>query len=264
MQGWAPDFIPLVTRQAIEEKNIDEIRPVAGDDAIAWAKLLAREEGIFCGITAGATFAEACKLAAEMPEGTRVLAMIPDTGERYMSTPLFEGIEEDMNEEEMEISSSTPGARFDAPPPPAPATPGPSANDPGATETALDHIDAITMNEETPLAFFSLEWCEFCWSAQKLLDAMGVEYRNVHLDGVDYADGKWASEVRAALAQRSGGAPTIPQIFLRGKHLGGATDLFDAYNNGELDRMLAEAKIAFTRPEIENAYALLPKWMQKR
>ena len=261
MQGWSPDFVPFVSHQALEEGVIDEVRLVGGEDAINWSKRLAREEGIFCGITAGATFASAHKLASELPEGSRVLAMIPDTGERYMTTPLFGGIEEDMDEAEMEISRSTPGARFDAPPPAAQATP---AAPPGAaSEKALAHIDAIIANKDQPLVFFSLEWCEFCWSAVKLLDAMGVNYRNVHLDGSDYADGDWASDVRRALGQRAG-APTVPQVFLGGKHLGGATELFDTYNTGELFPLLDEAGLNHSETGIDNAYSLLPKWLQKR
>jgi len=261
MQGWSPDFVPFVSHQALEEGVIDEIRLVGGEEAINWSKRLAREEGIFCGITAGATFATAHRLASELPEGSRVLAMIPDTGERYMTTPLFGGIEEDMDEAEMEISRSTPGARFDAPPPAAPTTP--ASEQALASEKALSHIDAIIGDKARPLVFFSLEWCEFCWSALKLLNAMGIEYRDVPLDGPEYADGEWASDVRRALGDRAG-APTVPQVFLGAKHLGGATELFDAYNAGELNAILDDAGLEHQDPKIENAYSLLPKWLQKR
>ncbi len=259
MQGWAPDFIPAVASRAIADGVIDEIRPVSGEDALAWSRRLAREEGVFCGITSGATFAAAHKLASDMPEGSRVLAMIPDTGERYMTTPLFGDIAEDMDEAEMEISRSTPGVRFDAAPAAAPASV-PVESD----AKALAHVDAIIADKDRPLTFFALEWCEFCWSAQKLLDLMGVDYRAVHLDGPDYADPAWGSEVRTALAQRSSGVPTIPQIFVAGTHLGGATDLFDAFNEGRLSGILEQAGIAHRQPDLENAYSLLPKWLQKR
>ncbi|WP_427963640.1 pyridoxal-phosphate dependent enzyme [Altererythrobacter sp.] len=265
MQGWAPDFIPAVANAALEDGVIDEVRLVGGSDAITWSKRLAREEGVFCGITAGATFACAHKLASELPEGSRVLAMIPDTGERYMTTPLFDGIDEDMDEAEMEISRSTPLARFDAPPPaPTPAAPQPAPEPPQASEAALAHLDAIISNPENPIVFFALEWCEFCWSARRLLERMGVEYKTVNLDGPDYADGQWASDVRAALAVRSGGAPTIPQIFIKGDHIGGATDLFDMYNGGELAKLLDKTGIVYQPTDVADAYSLLPKWMQKR
>lgn len=259
MQGWAPDFVPAVTARAIADGLIDEIRPVSGADALAWSRRLAREEGVFCGITSGATFAVARQLAGELPEGSRVLAMVPDTGERYMTTPLFRDIEEDMDAAEMEISRSTPSARFDAPPSSAPA---PAPMHP--SQKALDHVDAIIADADQPLVAFTLEWCEFCWSALKLLDLMGVARRSICLDGPDYADPAWGDEVRTALAHRSGGARTIPQIFIGATHLGGATDLFDAYNDGRLGKLLAEARIPFVRPDVDNAYALLPKWLQKR
>jgi cysteine synthase A len=76
------------------------------------ARELARREGILTGISGGASVAVACRVAEGMPEGSVVLAMLPDTGERYMSTPLFEGIEPEMTEEELALSRSTPSCRF--------------------------------------------------------------------------------------------------------------------------------------------------------
>jgi cysteine synthase A len=75
---------------------------------------LATKEGIFVGITSGATFAGALRVCAEAPEGANILCMLPDTGERYLSTPLFAGIPAEMTPEEMEISRSTPSAQFTA------------------------------------------------------------------------------------------------------------------------------------------------------
>ncbi len=108
IQGWTPDFIPWVLQEAMDKKYYDEMVPVAGPDGIAWSKRLAAEEGIFTGISGGSTFAVAMKVAETAPEGSVILAMLPDTGERYLSTPLFEGIPEDMSDEEAEISQSTP------------------------------------------------------------------------------------------------------------------------------------------------------------
>ena len=83
-----------------------------GADAIRCSKELATKEGIFVGITSGATFAGALKVAAEAEKGANILCMLPDTGERYLSTPLFADVSADMNEEELEISRSTPGAQL--------------------------------------------------------------------------------------------------------------------------------------------------------
>ena len=90
IQGWTPDFIPSVLDRTIA----DEIIPVTDDESIQTARALATQEGIFCGISAGGTFAAALKVAAKAPDGSVILAMLPDTAERYLSTPLFEGINE--------------------------------------------------------------------------------------------------------------------------------------------------------------------------
>ncbi|MCD6071894.1 MAG: cysteine synthase [Microvirga sp.] len=109
IQGWTPDFIPLVLQEAIDRQFYDELIPIAGAEGIKWAKMLAQKEGIFTGVSGGSTFAVAMQVAERAPEGSVILAMLPDTGERYLSTPLFEGITEDMTEEEITLSRSTPG-----------------------------------------------------------------------------------------------------------------------------------------------------------
>ena len=109
IQGWTPDFIPWVLQEAMDKGYYDEMIPVAGPEGIEWSRRLAAEEGIFTGISGGSTFAVAMKVAETAPDGAVILAMLPDTGERYLTTPLFDGIPEDMSEEEAEISASTPG-----------------------------------------------------------------------------------------------------------------------------------------------------------
>ncbi len=109
LQGWTPDFIPQLLEQVSTGKRIDGMLSIDGPEAIQCAQALAREEGIFVGISAGGTFAGALKVAAQAPAGSNILCMLPDTGERYLSTPLFEGVNTDMNEAELEISHSTPG-----------------------------------------------------------------------------------------------------------------------------------------------------------
>ncbi|MFN3208682.1 MAG: cysteine synthase A [Roseovarius sp.] len=112
IQGWTPDFIPYVIQEAIDNSYYDELIPVAGADGVKWARRLAAEEGIFTGISGGATFAVGMQVAETAPEGSVILVMLPDTGERYLSTPLFEGVPEEMTEEEAEISRSTPSAQM--------------------------------------------------------------------------------------------------------------------------------------------------------
>lgn len=114
IQGWTPDFIPNVLQEAVDGRLYDEVMPIAGPEAIKWTRELARREGIFAGISGGATFAVARQVAEKAPKGSVILCMLPDTGERYLSTPLFEGIETEMDEEELALSRSTPGFQFAA------------------------------------------------------------------------------------------------------------------------------------------------------
>jgi cysteine synthase A len=114
MQGWTPDFIPKLTADAVQTKVIDRIIPIPGAEAIRYSGELARKEGIFVGITAGATFAGALRVAAEAPKDATILCMLPDTGERYLSTPLFADVPAEMTPEELEISRSTASAQFAA------------------------------------------------------------------------------------------------------------------------------------------------------
>ncbi len=114
MQGWTPDFIPKLTGDAVRLKLIDRILPISGAEAIRCSKELAAKEGIFVGITSGGTFAGAVKIASEAPKGANILCMLPDTGERYLSTPLFADVPSDMTEDERAISRSTPSAQLGA------------------------------------------------------------------------------------------------------------------------------------------------------
>jgi cysteine synthase A len=112
MQGWGPDFIPKLTGDVVAMQVIDRVLTVANADAMRWSRELAQKEGIFVGITAGGTFAGALQVCRDAPKGATVLCMLPDTGERYLSTPLFADIPADMTEAEIEISRSTPSARL--------------------------------------------------------------------------------------------------------------------------------------------------------
>ena len=112
MQGWSPDFIPKITAEAVDAGAISQIITIAGPDAMKCSKDLAQKEGIFVGITAGATLAGALEVAKNAAPGSTILAMLPDTGERYLSTPLFGDIAADMNDAELAISSSTPNHRM--------------------------------------------------------------------------------------------------------------------------------------------------------
>jgi len=114
IQGWTPDFIPYVLQESVDKRYYDELIAIAGPDAIAWSRRLAAEEGILTGISGGATFAAAMQVAERAPEGAVICCMLPDTGERYLSTPLFEGVATEMTPEEEALSRSTPGYQMPA------------------------------------------------------------------------------------------------------------------------------------------------------
>lgn len=115
MQGWTPDFIPKLTGDSVDMKVIDRLLQIPGPEGIRCAKDLAVKEGIFVGITSGASFAGALQIAKEAAKGANILCMLPDTGERYLSTPLFADVPADMTEEELKISRSTPSGQLKPP-----------------------------------------------------------------------------------------------------------------------------------------------------
>lgn len=109
-QGWSPDFIAKLAADAVETKAVSQILRIPNMEAIRYSRELARKEGIFVGITSGATFSGALRVSAEAPKGSTILCMLPDTGERYLSTPLFADVPVEMTEEEMALSQSTPSS----------------------------------------------------------------------------------------------------------------------------------------------------------
>ena len=264
MQGWSPNFIPRFAEEAAEANMIDEIIPINGNFAIQCAMDLAQKEGIFVGTSSGATFAGALQVAETAPAGSNILCMLPDTGERYLSTPLFESIAEDMNEEEIGISRSTPGYRFDisAVPDDEPAESEPEASvelDPAA----LAEVEAILQENQDQVLMFALEWCEFCWSVRKMLAACDIPYVAVDLDSVAFQENDRGGKILAVLNQQNNW-PTIPQIYVGGEFVGGATDLFDVGKAGELQPKLSARNIPYNETINRDPYSFLPTWLHPR
>jgi cysteine synthase A len=108
IQGWSPDFIPKLTGDAVDTGRIDRVITVTASEAMSWSRQLARQEGIFVGISAGGTFGAAMEIAKGAAPGSTILCMLPDTGERYLTTPLFSDIPIDMTDDEVAILRSTP------------------------------------------------------------------------------------------------------------------------------------------------------------
>jgi cysteine synthase A len=226
------------------------------------ARALAREEGIFVGTTSGAALAAALAIARRSPPGTNIVCMMADTGERYLSTPLFDGIDEEMTGEELTLSRSTPTGRFDAPPPMPPVVQ-PTVD---AVRVELDAAAESLVTQlirDEPVVLFALEWCEFCWSVRKLFTQLGIQYRSVDLDSTAYQADDLGNKIRAVLGARTG-AKTIPQIFIGAEHIGGCTDLFDAWRQGSIQRRLANNGIVYDAAVAVDPYTLLPKWLHPR
>jgi cysteine synthase A len=263
IQGWTPDFIPRLTETARDEQLVDEIVPIAGNEALRLARELATVEGILAGPSSGATVVAALHVARRSTPGTNIVCMLPDTGERYMSTPLFENISETMNDDEVAISRSTPGYRFDrATPPPVCAVP---ALAPAPVEEALDaraETFVAQVVRDKPVVLFALEWCEFCWAVRKLFARLGIEYESVDLDSVAFQQDDMGVKVRAVL--RAKFAPTIPQIFIGGERVGGCTELFDAMRSGEMQRRLDAVDVGYNKSIALDPYTLLPNWVHPR
>ncbi len=189
-------------------------------------------------------------------DNSQVLA--PDTGERYLSTPLFAEIGAEMTADEDAIAKSTPNFRFDVAPPPAPPAPTvlPTGED-------LAFVEAIVTDAQHPAVIFSLEWCEFCWAVRRMFARNGITYRAVDLDSVEYQQGNRGGRIRAALTARTSMA-TIPQVFVGGQLLGGATETFDAFRSGTLQALLATSNVGYDASLRIDPYSFLPTWLHLR
>jgi cysteine synthase A len=256
MQGWSPDFVPKLAEQTLEAELIDQFIPVDGNFSIQCAKDLAQKEGIFVGITAGATLAAALAVAEAAPEGSNILCMLPDTGERYLTTPLFEEIAIEMTEDEEKISHSTKGFRFDI------AAEAAEEVDVELDETAVAELDTL-ISDTKPVVMFALEWCEFCWSVRKTLKEYGIDYQSVDLDSVEYQTDNRGGKIRAALRNKTTW-DTFPQIFINGEFIGGCTDLFDGLKDGSTQKYLQGQDIEFLENVTTDPYDFIPKWLHSR
>ncbi len=262
MQGWSPDFIPQLAEDVVDAKLIDDIVPIDGNDALRLSRELAQKEGIFVGISAGATLAGAIAVAEKAEPGSNILCMLPDTGERYLSTPLFEDIPADMTNVEQDIARSTPNFRFDSPPP-APPTDQQAAAPLQVEDDAREFLHEVTHDAEQPVVMFSLEWCEFCWSVRKMLAHYDIPYRSIDLDSVAYQEGNRGGKIRTAIEEQTG-QKTVPQIYIGGSHVGGATELFDAAKNGAMVELLKQNDVNWSESANRDPYSFLPGWLHAR
>jgi len=259
MQGWSPDFISSLAEEAVEEGLVDQIMPVDGNEALRMSRALALKEGIFAGITSGATLAAAIEIARDARPGTNIVCMIPDTGERYLSTPLFEHISEEMTEEEIALSESTPLCRFED------GCKVPEVASVPESQDAIVEADRMVQNiiDSDPVVMFALEWCEFCWAARKLLSALDVPFRTIVIDSKANQLNSVGLAIRKAVNRKTG-VPTIPQIFIGGQAIDGTSDLFAAYQDGSLVDRLTELGVPLGNSRYIDPQQFLPGWVQPR
>ncbi len=256
IQGISTDFVPKLVEDA--RRLVDRIVPVNGAEALRWSRELAAREGLLTGISSGATLAGAMRLAERAEPGSNILCMLPDTGERYLSTPLFQDIAADMTEEEVAISRSTPRYRFDVPPT---VRPQPIESD-AISEAARAFVAEAIGDRSQPVVLFALEWCEFCWAIRKLFQRCKIAYRSIDIDSVALQKDNWGGQIRAALAERTA-MRSIPQTFVGGELVGGATDVFTAFTQGRLQALLAAHAVPFEDTLGAQASSLLPGWLQR-
>ena len=256
MQGWSPDFIPALAQEFVDDDGYDIALPIAGEAALQCARDLARKEGILAGITAGAALAGALQIAKAAPEGSTILCMIPDTGERYLSTVLFEEVPAEMTQEEIEIANSTTSTSVEQAAAVEEKLPAPEAD-------AVSAVDRLITAPDQPVLMFGLAWCEFCWSVKKVLKAYGIDYQAIDLDAPAYQENDRGSQLRLALRHRTG-CNTFPQIFIGGEYIGGCTDLFDGIAERTLFGQLEHAGATVDKSVQIDPYSLMPGWLQTR
>ena len=259
MQGWSPDFIPRLADEAVADKRIDGLVLIDGKDALRCARELARQEGIFVGISSGATFAGALQVAATAPAGSNILCMLPDTGERYLSTALFDNVATVMTAEEIAIAQSTPGFRFDV----TPAEPASTQTVVDIDEAASAEVEKILANPQEPLVMFAFAYCEFCKTVRKIFAEHGIAYTAIDLDSVAYQQDRFGDKIYEVLKQRTGSL-TLPQIFIGGSFAGGCIDICDSLRTGQLHEHLQQHSIAFKATVNTDPYTHLPAWLHPR
>ena len=167
-----------------------------------------------------------------------------------------------MTEAEQEISRSTPNYRFDAPPPSPPPEDENEAPD-AAPADAIEFLRDATHDQDNPVVLFALEWCEFCWSVRKMFAHYEIPYRSIDLDSVAYQQDDMGGKIRAAIREQTG-LKTIPQIYIGGQHVGGATEMFDAARDGTMATLLRENNVSWNEAVDLDPYSFLPQWLHAR
>ncbi len=266
---------PKVLRDSLD--RIHHVQPVNGNEAMEMALNLAKKEGIFSGISGGGAVAGAIMFAEKLVSSGKtnegrplnVCAIVADTGERYLSTLLFENVPVDMSPEEIGISNSTPMGQFSIP---SLDKDKPKNNDMGnSSMLGKKHAAAPDLNPKVEqfvkdtltnnkVVMFSLEWCEFCHTVTKFFKAANIDFYKMPLDSASNMKDNWGIEVRNVVSSMTG-CNTIPQIFIGGTFVGGAMDIVKGFHDGSLKPKLLDAGLTYKDDIDPEAY--LPNWVSK-
>ena len=187
--------------------------------------------------------------------------MLPDTGERYLSTPLFDDVA---------VENDRGGARTVAVDAGIPLRCHPGGRhrrrwkrQDALDEAATREVDAMLRDPDRPVVMFAFEWCEFCSSVRKVFAKYGIAYTSIDLDSVAYQQGDRGGKIFEVLKRRTGSV-TLPQIFIGGDFEGGCTDVFDSLKSGQLHTRLQKHGVSFDPSVRTDPYELLPKWLHPR
>ncbi|MEM6375616.1 MAG: pyridoxal-phosphate dependent enzyme [Pseudomonadota bacterium] len=253
IQGWSPDFVPKLAGDAAAANHVDVFQPVTGAEALRTTQDMARFEGIFCGISGGATVAAALKLAKSAPDGSRILAMVPDTGERYMSTPLFHQIATEMSDEEQAIADLVPARTPSA---------SPTKSHLPISASAREFVQDAIHDQAMPVVMFGFEWCEFCWSVRRLFDDAHIPFRSIDVDSSAYRENDWGGDVLRALFDYTR-LRTVPQVFVGGELVGGAVDVLQEAKDETLLGRLSNLPTPIRIRPIHDPLEYLPSWSKR-
>jgi cysteine synthase A len=124
-------------------------------------------------------------------------------------------------------------------------------------------VAEVTTDPNEPVVLFALEWCEFCWSVRNFFKKVGIVYRSVDLDSVEFQQDQRGRKIRAVLKDQTG-FETIPQIFIGGEFIGGCTDIFDAWKDGSVQVLLKKNGVDFDVDIDADPYTFLPAWLHPR
>jgi cysteine synthase A len=194
-------------------------------------------------------------LAEDVPAGSNILCMLPDTGERYLSTALFDDVNIKMNEAEQAIANSTPTARFGHMPQTVVQLPALDL----LSQQARNYVDASIANH--PVMLFSLEWCDFCIEIKKMMDDLDISYRCIDVDAMEHKVDGFGDDVKKVVAAKAQ-CIDLPKLYIGGDLMGGLENFIKTYESGLLSDMLQKHEINWNGARLDvNNY--VPKWVNK-